>query len=475
MTPTSVLLRPCETPDALHAWVRLFTNLNVPRKSLCPGHDAPFDYLVHSYFEPAGDLVVWAPRGGGKTRLAAVATLLDLLHKPAASVRILGGSLEQSMKMWDYLLPDLHRLARKMLTKRLNDSARRVRLVGGGDAAVLTQSQRAVRGLRVQKLRCDEVELFDPDVWEAAQLTTRSLTRGGRTVAGAVEALSTLHQPHGLMSRVVANAAANGTRVVRWCVLDVLQRCEAERPCEGCALWDECRGRAKRECDGVLPVADAIRMKSRVSSETWECEMLCKRPSTRGRVFPGFDAEVHVRPWDAARTAEARWTLGVDFGFSNPFVALWVARLPNGVAFVVDEHVRSEWTVVQHAAEIARRPWPGVSRVHCDPAGAGRSGQTAVSDVAVLRAAGLVVRHRSSRIADGLDLLRAALRPASGPPRLFVDPRCVRLVAALEAYRYPEDGGEAPLKDGTHDHPIDALRYDFVNSVTGGPVRVTRY
>ena len=35
---------------------------------------------------------------------------------------------------------------------------------------MLAQSQRAVRGLRVQKLRCDEVEMFNPSIWEAAQL-----------------------------------------------------------------------------------------------------------------------------------------------------------------------------------------------------------------------------------------------------------------------------------------------------------------
>ena len=474
--PDSPLLRPCRTPDALHAWVRLFTNLDVPRTPVCPGHDAPFDYLLHSYFEPTSDLVVWAPRGGGKTRLAAVATLLDLLHKPGAQIRILGGSLEQSLKMWDYLLPDLDRLARKLLTRRLRDSARRVRLAGGGDAAVLTQSQRAVRGLRVQKLRCDEVELFDPDVWEAAQLVTRSQTRQGKTVSGAVEALSTLHAAHGLMGRVVARAEAGGTRVVRWCLLDVLQRCEAGRPCEGCPLWDDCGGRAKTLCDGFVSIDDAIRMKGRVSREMWDCEILCRRPSTRGRVFPGFEPQLHVRPWDAANNATAAWSLGVDFGFSNPFVALWVARTPGGAVHVVDEHVRREWTLGQHLAEIARRPWPKVARVHCDPAGAGRSGQTAASDVSVLRSAGYVVRHRPSRIAEGLELLRAALRPASGAPRLFVDPRCVRLVAALQGYRYPPDaGGESPLKDGTHDHPIDALRYDFINTLTGGPVRVSRY
>ncbi|MEL7240324.1 MAG: hypothetical protein AAGK78_15810, partial [Planctomycetota bacterium] len=71
-----ILHRPCRNADALHAWVRLFCGLDVPRVATCENHDAPFDYLVATYFEPASDLIVWAPRGGGKTRLAAVATLL---------------------------------------------------------------------------------------------------------------------------------------------------------------------------------------------------------------------------------------------------------------------------------------------------------------------------------------------------------------------------------------------------------------
>src|SRR3954453_3716003 len=95
------------TRDALHNWLTLYVGLNVPRHAICPHHDPPFEYLARSYFEPASDLIVWAPRGGGKTRLAAVATLLDLVFKPACAVRILGGSLEQSLRMWEHLLPDL--------------------------------------------------------------------------------------------------------------------------------------------------------------------------------------------------------------------------------------------------------------------------------------------------------------------------------------------------------------------------------
>ncbi len=485
MKATAPLLRPCRTPDELHAWVRLFTGLDVPRDPMCAAHDAPFDYLLRSYFEPASDLVVWAPRGGGKTRLAAVATLLDLLHKPPAAVRILGGSLEQSMKMWDYLLPDLDRLARKLLAGRIADGTRRVRLSTGSGAAVLTQSQRAVRGLRVQKLRCDEVELFKPEIWEAAQLTTRSIRRrrvesaaqqsgapAAPIIAGAVEALSTLHMPHGLMSRIVDQAQAAGTRVLRWCLLDVLAPCPAERPCDGCALWDECQGRAKSRTAGFIAIDDAIRMKSRVSRETWECEMLCRRPSTRGRVFPGFDAQVHVREWEGACDT---MSLAIDFGYANPFVALWVAARPDGAVHVVDEHVRSEWTLDQHIQEIDGRPWPRATRIFCDPAGAGRSAQTSASDVQVLRRAGYAVRHRASRIVEGIERVRRALRPAIGEPRLFIAPRCVKLIAALEAYRYPGAGEELPLKDGTHDHPIDALRYYFVNEEAMGPVRVSRY
>src|ERR1700745_571176 len=83
----------------LHNWIETFLRLKMPRQSVCPGHVAPFEYLRRSYFEPAEDLVAWAPRGGGKTRRGAIAPVLDLFHKPGVEVRILGGSLEQSLRM----------------------------------------------------------------------------------------------------------------------------------------------------------------------------------------------------------------------------------------------------------------------------------------------------------------------------------------------------------------------------------------
>lgn len=468
-----LLLRPLKTPDDLHRWVKLFCNLDVPRVPARPASSAPFDYLVRAYFEPASDQVVHACRGGGKTRLAAVATLLDLLHKPGISVRILGGSLEQSVRMWEHLLPDLTHAARELLNRQVGN-ARRVQLSNGASCAVLTQSQRSVRGLRVQKLRCDEVEVFSPDVWEAAQLVTRSAARtvgpgpsrdggAGPTlhVHGAIDALSTLHKPFGLMQQVIEQAESNGTPVVRWNLIDVLEPCPKERECASCPLTAECGGIAKHRASGFVRIDDAIRMKKRVSLETWRNEMLCERPKPQNAVFASFDPDIHVRsdvPMQNSTTS-----LAVDFGYGAPFVCLWV-QTDGEKTFVIDEYVQKELTMDDHVLEIQTRPWPSPSHIDCDPAGSARNDQTGMSNVQKLRRAGFVVRFRTSLIEEGVEAMRAALRPAAGAPALFIHPRCRHLIRSMTCLTLAKlREGAKPHKDGVHDHAADALRYHFVN------------
>jgi hypothetical protein len=469
----------CRTADELHDWVHAFGGVHVPRRAVCANHDAPFDYVVHSYFEPAKDVIVCAPRGGGKTRLAATLTLADLLHKPGCAVRILGGSLEQSLRMWEHLLPAIESVAPHMIVTRPR-SARRITLSNGSSAAVLTQSERAVRGLRVQKLRCDEVELFQPEIWEAAQLVTRSTHDAhGQLISGAIEAISTHHKVHGLMSRLIdrAQQETTNTRVIRWCLLEVLEKCPPQRQCSSCALWDECQGVAKTKCDGFFRIDDAIAMKHRVSVETWEAEMLCKRPVAHESVFPSFDRTIHVRltpspgspgegRGEGSSSSRDLLSLALDFGFHSPFVCLWIHD--DGVTcHVIDEYVQPQRTIGEHVDHIESRPYGRVRRISCDPSGAGRNDQTAESNVQYLRRRGYKVFTKHSQIVEGLELVRAALRPAAGSPTLFIHPNCKRLIAAMEQYRYPSGGGELPLKDGTHDHLIDALRYHYVNRSRG--------
>jgi hypothetical protein len=380
--------------------------------------------------------------------------------------------MEQSLRMWEHLLPDIERLAEQMLLRRPR-SGRRIVLQSGSQAAVTAQSQRAVRGLRVQKLRCDEVELFKPEIWEAAQLVTRSRPseQKGPIIRGAIEAISTFHAPFGLMRQILQNAELQQGRVLKWCLLEVLQRCEPQRSCATCPLWDECRGIAKQKCDGFISIDDAITMKRRVSRETWDAEMLCRRPLVSGCVFPNFSADTHICADVYRDHVACELCLAMDFGFADPFVCLWMRRFADGVTHVIDEYVQPMRTMEEHLQQLRDRGHGQPARVLCDPAGAGRSQQTAISNVQILRAAGYTVRYRASRIIPGLEMIRAALRPAHGAAKLFFHPRCARLIHAMQAYRYPDKGGELPLKDGTHDHLIDALRYYFVNRDAIDPCR----
>jgi len=476
------------TREQLARVVRELFDVRLPGKPLCDGHATPLDYLAGSFLHQQ-DLLVWANRGGGKTMAAAVATLLDGLYRAPAKLLVLGGSFDQSDRLAEHIrtfLLDRPHLLEGRMTKQ------RIRLAGGSEIRMLAQSQRAVRGQHVQKIRCDEVDLFDPDVWRAAQFATRS----DGAARGSIEVLSTLHRAGGLMDGLVAEAqpalskepspndggegnsirpsvfglrhSPVGYRLVHWCLWEVIERCPAWRQCPDCPLAADCRGRAK-DAEGFFPIADAITIQARSSRAAWESEMLCKGVRAEGLVFGEFDRARHVRPL----SFEAHWPTyrGVDFGYTDPFVCLWMQVTPDGVVHVLAEYVQARRSVERHAQEIRRQDEAlagaqyGRIPAFVDPAGRQKQATSGRSCVEAMQRAGIPCRCVFNAIGDGLELIRAALAPAEGPPRLAIAPECRRLIAAFEAYHYPPPGSaadpEKPVKDGP-DHLIDALRYFFV-------------
>ena len=484
------------TKEDLRNYVKVFLGVDVPDRRLCSEHSSPLDYLWHAFSADCrlgisdgglntmsqiynrqseirnADAIVWANRAGGKTELAAVATLLDALFKPDCQIRILGGSGEQSGRMYEYLTAFLHKGYESFLAGRVLKG--KCRLVNGSVVEVLTQSATSVRGTHVQKLRCDEVELFDEDVFAAAKFTTQSTDN----ITAAMELISTMHRPYGLMQREVAAAAKAGVPVFKWCIWETVEKCTG-RNCSQCPLWGDCRGRAKEAC-GYLKIDDCITQMRRSSRAGWEAEMLCIRPSLDNVVFGEFDPAVHVRPVDYDPNLPLYRTL--DFGFVNPFVCLWIQMDREGTVRVIDEYLRSRATIDVHAAEMkARTPCPEerVAATFCDPAGAGQNDVTGTSAVRELRSLGIATRYRRSTILEGVELLRRAICSGDGKSSLIISPRCPRLIEAMQCYHYPDLGptaaGELPLKDGLYDHPIDALRYFFINNQHNSATRTRRY
>ncbi len=455
------------TPNQLHGYVRAVLGFDMPRKPMIVGHNAPFDYLVHSFFEDRlpRDIVVWANRSGGKTQLGAIATLLDMIFKPGIQVRILGGSFEQSTKMYRYLKSLLESDA--LFVDLLDGSitGKMVVLKNGSAVEVLSQSERAVRGQRVHKLRCDEVELFDHDIWNAAQLVTRSGQCGRHHVRGAIETLSTMHKPFGLMHMLVEQAHQAGRRTIMWSVLDTLVRCEPQRPCEPCPIQPWCDGRAKHN-RGFIAIDDAIQQHRRIESATWNAEMLCEQPDRSDSVYPEFDRAVHVREFTPPR--QAQWIGGIDFGFRAPTALLWAYVVDDGhdepTMFVVDELVRSEHLVEQFISEASQRRWPRPQWLGADPAGHQRNDQTGRSTIALWKQSGWPIRTRAIGLEAGIIAVRRRLKRADGSVRMYIHPRCETLIESLVTYHYPPDQPESttPVKDGS-DHVADALRYMVIN------------
>ncbi|HVZ94836.1 MAG TPA: hypothetical protein VG797_10035 [Phycisphaerales bacterium] len=496
----------------LRRWLADVLGVRVSERALDGGNESPLDYLAWSFFEPGhascvraehvNDCVVWACRGGGKTFYGAIATLLDLVYKPGVEVVIIGGSLKQSRRMYKHLKRFLERprLAR-LVEGKVTETG--LRLVNGSAVELSSQAQTSVRGARPQKVRCDEVDLFDESVWRAVQLTTVSKDCGGVNVRGGLEALSTWHRRGGVMSDLVdavteqrAKGEEPTRKLFKWGIIDVLKRCDERHACEGCVLWEECRGVAKTRADGGGHVAidDAVELKRRVDLATWRSEMLCEGPSTHGSVFPSFSVGRHVVMFEIedSFTAETRrtrreteegndskadssvggnprrlpraaiggtgeparvkvvaaggaWYCGMDFGFRSPTVVLWVYVDAGGVMWVVDERIETGVVMSDHAQAIVESKWPPPLKsgtkpgwVAIDPAGMARNDQTGVSTAEVLRGVGLKVRAERVPVEEGLKAVRARLSPAvGGEPRLFIHPRCKGLIQAMREYRYP--------------------------------------
>lgn len=457
--------KPPVTRTDLRNYVKVFLGINVPDVSLCPGHCSPMDYLWHCYStdfpfgsnSTNGDCVVWANRGGSKTVLGAVATLLDCIFKPNCQVRILGGSLEQSSRMYDYLGQYLGESFDGMLSgKILKDKCT---FLNGSNAQILTQSAKSVRGVHVHKLRCDEIELFDKDVFDAAKFTTQSTDN----IKASMEVISTMHRPYGLMHRLVDEAVKNETPIFKWCMMEVIEKC-TDRNCSRCPLDNYCQGKAKN-ANGYLKIDDCITQMRRSSIAGFESEMLCRRPNLENAVFSDFDTNIHVAPVEYDSQLPLYRTM--DFGFVNPFVCLWIQVDGDGRIRIIDEYFRRRATIEIHAQELKERtpcPEESVTASFCDPAGAGVNDVSGTSAVRELRAMGIKTIYRKSRILDGIERIRRAVKAGDSTSKLLISPKCTRLIEAMQCYHYPQDAEqELPEKDGVYDHPIDALRYFLVN------------
>jgi hypothetical protein len=195
-----------------------------------------------------------------------------------------------------------------------------------------------------------------------------------------------------------------------------------------------------------------------------------------GQFFPEFTLARHVVPVDPIDPAFPRFC-GLDWGYSDPGVCLWLVALPDGTVVVEDEYTFNQGAMPkQIAAQVGRVLTErtrdrGVTRwrVYADPSMFSEHGLGESLAESMQRERVPIVRADKDRI-QGWGRVRAWLADAPGTterppaPRLLVHPRCTGLIRSLPRLTTSETSPEDCVTKGP-DHWADALRYALMSRV----------
>jgi hypothetical protein len=133
---------------------------------------------------------------------------------------------------------------------------------------------------------------------------------------------------------------------------------------------------------------------------------------------------------------------GIDFGFRNPFAAIWGVLDRDGILWLTGEHYCRHQPLSYHAQRLPRDvTW------YADPAGA--------NEIAELRCAGFAVRKGVNALRTGIMAVTARL--ANGTLKVLPG-ACPDLLHEASLYRWnTEADSETPADE--HNHALAALRY----------------
>jgi hypothetical protein len=136
---------------------------------------------------------------------------------------------------------------------------------------------------------------------------------------------------------------------------------------------------------------------------------------------------------------------GIDFGFRNPFAAIWGILDSNDVLWLDHEQYNRGRTLSQQLYDLPRDvTW------YVDPSGANERTEMRIRNYTVIPG--------DNEIRPGLNRIRARLE--AGKLKVILG-TCPNLLKEAQLYRYSDDPAErkAEIPVDEHNHAISALRY----------------
>jgi hypothetical protein len=342
-------------------------------------------------------------RQAGKSTVVALLGLAEAVFVPFTQVLLVSRSLRQATELFRIVL-DFHRRLGAPLADR--QTAEELQLENHSRVVCLPCREETIRGCaNVSLLVIDEAARVPDDLYRAVR--PMLAVSNGRLIC-----LSTPYGKRGFFYEAWAGGGADWHRIE--VPADRIPRIRPE------FLAQERRG----------------------LGESWfRQEYFCSFEALQGLVYPDFGRCVVPGPAPAG----GRKVGGIDFGFRNPFAAVWGTVDGDGVLWLTGEHYARQKPLSHHAERLPRDvTW------YADPSGA--------NERCELRCAGFKVLEGSNALRPGIAAVSARLE--NGTLRVL-EGRCPNLLAEAALYRYSDAAGErhaeAPVDE--HNHALAALRY----------------
>lgn len=344
-------------------------------------------------------------RGAGKTRVTAALALHTALFEPASQILLVSRSQRQSVELLRYVKQGYRALGQPFPVTRYSET--RMEFESGSRIVALPGKEETIRGFQgIHLLILDEAARIPDALYGSVRPMTGTVN--GRTIL-----LSTPFGQRGFFWRAWCDEAGPWTRFrIPW------QMCPRLGP-------------------------DFIEQERRQFGAAWIAqEYECDFTSCEGLVYPKF---VESIAWDWNAPREGKRVGGIDWGFRNPFAAVWGILDHDDVLWIEGERYLQQTPLHEHAAALPRRVmW------YADPAGA--------TEIHEFRAAGHTVRAGLNDIRAGIQAVTARLQTG----RLKVNGSvCPNLIREASLYRYPNSDEKTATENPVdeHNHALGALRY----------------
>ncbi len=370
-------------------------------------------------------ILLCCSRQAGKSTVVSALALHTALFRPGALVLLLSPSYRQSAEIFRKVLDGFDALGRPLpATSR---TQLRLHLANGSRVVCLPGREETVRSFGgVNLLVIDEAARVRDDLY-------RSVRPMLAVSQGRLVALST---PFGRRGWFYEEWAGTGP----WRRVQI--------------TW--------RDCPRIT--AAFIEEERRALGPAWVAqEYETTFTALEGLVYPEFGAALSDAPLSWRQVSnlpipdrqvgnlppqKTRAVGGIDFGWRNPFAAVWGVLDADDVLWLTGERYATRTPLHEHAAALAKL---GGVTWYADPSGA--------TEIAGLRAAGLTVRPGDNDLRPGIAAVSARLQ--TGRLRV-VRGACPELLREAGLYRYPTEaerlrGEENPVDE--HNHALAALRY----------------